>query len=95
MRIETAQHQCTAVSLDLRHDQKLADGREDMDGDHRVIGQIVVENYPDVGCAPNAGMLQPNPPNAIRFFCADTARRQRQESRTAPRNAGVRRRRGR
>lgn len=56
MHMETVQHQFTSLPLNLGHEEQLTHGGNDMCGNHRIIGQIVVENYLDVRTVHTPGL---------------------------------------
>jgi hypothetical protein len=67
MHMETTQHQFTFVRLNLRHNKQFTDRGQDTRGNHRIIGQIVVENYLDIGARPHTAMVPAASPNARGF----------------------------
>jgi hypothetical protein len=67
MHMETTQHQFTFVRLNFRHNKQFTDGSEEVSCSHRIIGQIVIENYFDIGTGPHPTTLRAEVPKAMAF----------------------------
>jgi hypothetical protein len=57
MHMETAQHQFTVTHFNLCHNEQFARRGKDVRGNNRIIGQIIVEDYLDIGSRPHPPMV--------------------------------------
>jgi hypothetical protein len=57
MHMETAQHQFTVTHFNLCHNEQFAGRGKDVRCNNRVIGQIIVEDYLDIGSRPHPPMV--------------------------------------